>query len=236
MYLLLGSHSNSVLTVAYRSDMGVQEFLVSAFERIRHTYSPPVGRNETWPTQTQLDILSSYLESSQPKFRLNKPSLARSIVSFIADPEHADPSSRLDYVVWILSTSPKTTVVLDALHTRLLSDIPPLLRSSVHRILAFLTCRTVASDQDWTKTVTARDISRFFNWDYDLTQRSLRMANLIVSKCPLLFSVDVVLDFHEQDSSQDTDYWWSASLIDSKMWAELFARYTYWINNILTTG
>lgn len=242
MYFLLGHGINTCLVVAFRPNISMRGFLLDAFQQIRLTHSIPVPEGELWPKPQHLDLIMSTSARSQTaiKFNLNRSSVVRSIMAFVADPEHADPVSRLDWIVEVLSNHRhENALISDLLRERSLVDVREDIRPIVDRVLSFLMCHVVTRDYDWSKTILVHHLSQFLAIENNAIERALQIVNSFIPSCPLLFPTRLVLDFSFPDmpahSITTSIYypWRYIVTLDPQVWVEISARYIHWFNRLL---
>lgn len=242
MYFLLGCEANSCLVVAHQPALTVRSFLSGAFEQMRAMY-PQVNAsgNQVWPSPEDLEQVVSASGTSQLWHHV--PSLPRTVVAFVGHPDYADPVARLKRVIAIINNDHDQTTILQLLRQQSISDIPQDVRPLVDRVLAFLVCH---AKRTCHHGIPAEYIAFFLGLDNDTVEQILRMANLILSKCPLPFPMGAVTDFDPSNLLEyclgDSPYildegFDGGSLSDDnrpgispQTWLELSVQYIRWCN------
>jgi hypothetical protein len=171
-------------------------------------YLPP-NNPPTWPLPHHIDLIASKSIipqssiSAQHELRLTS-SVIYSITAFVADPQHADPMGRLNWIVNLLSSPLRYTriEILDLIRKKVLSDIPDHIRPIVNKILLLLMRNLTRDYYDWSAApILADHLARrviVVDREEDV-ERALRIVNLLISNRPLLFPLGSVLDFGFSD-------------------------------------
>lgn len=197
MYFLLGYDAYTCLVIAHRPTLGMRQFFCEAFQQMRTMFPEVIKQAETWPAADDLELVLSASATSQELFvQGHLPSLARSIVAFVGNPEYADPVGRLERVLEILAHHSDQTTILEILRSQSLNDIPPDLRLTVDQVFAFLTCYGARPHHHSPPT---KEISLFLNLAEEVVGRILRMTNLVLSSRPLPIPMSTVADFDLSD-------------------------------------
>ncbi|KAJ3573380.1 hypothetical protein NP233_g2474 [Leucocoprinus birnbaumii] len=195
---ILGHGDKTCLVIAYRRNLSVKEFLVDSFREICSTYSDIIPA--MWPLPQHVDLIESLSvlpplsAGSERELRI-QPSIIRSIVAFVADPQHSDPLERLNWIVQILTSSHYSrSEILNLLRRRVLDQIPNRLYSPITELLSFIMTR-IAQGYDWSIPILLQDLTDAVSSDHAVLEDTLAIVNLLVSNRPLLFPLRTVLDF-----------------------------------------
>lgn len=249
MYFLLGYDMYTCLVIAHRPTLGIRQFFREAFQQMRTMFPNAIGGTDAWPTTNDLDLIISVSATSQELFVQGPlPSLARSIVAFVGNPEYADPVGRLKQVLEILGHHSDQTTILDTLRSQSLTDIPSHLRPTADQIFAFLTCYGARPHHH---SPFARHVSLFLDLAEEEIKKVLRMSNLILSSRPLPIPMGAMADFditdlldycmgegiHGPEDSRDThSSLCRGSVISPQTWSEVALRYIRWWDRPFAAG
>ncbi|KAF5347966.1 hypothetical protein D9756_010147 [Leucocoprinus leucothites] len=147
-YFLLGHNQNTVLVIT-RPTYGIDRdvYWKEAFEKIKTSHS--ISSTAANPCPPEKPLLCSHFysklnslcssEGGRKPYRIQSSfDLSCNIVSFIADPWHTHPHSRLKTVADILSFTTNPTEIIRLLYHHVLGDVPHEISRVAHQVLAFL--------------------------------------------------------------------------------------------------
>ncbi|KAF5347967.1 hypothetical protein D9756_010148 [Leucocoprinus leucothites] len=167
-YFLLGHDQNTIFVIAYPYGMDLHVYWKEALERIKALCPIASTKDNPWPEIPEQSPLYSLFCSKQSHLYdiefdgqshkiFSYSDLPCNIISFVADPWHRNPHSRLKIVIDILSFTSNPTEILHHLCRHVLGDIPHGTSHTVHQVLAFL---IILNSQRWSR-VHLKDLKRF---------------------------------------------------------------------------
>ncbi|KAF5347979.1 hypothetical protein D9756_010175 [Leucocoprinus leucothites] len=255
-YFLLGHSQNTTLVIIYPRAMDLQVYWEEAFEKIK---APSHFLGNPQPGDL-LQSIYSYSHHNLNSLNNNEgnqnpilgqviscDNLACNIVSYVADPWHGNPYSRLRIVSDVLSFTSDPTEIICHLSHHIIGNIPHGISYVAQQVLALL---IISSTSIVPHTVHLEDLEHFMCLEYTTINSALQWLHPLVLSWrpdPLDPSTAYLhlrlpyVDLQGNSIDYHNDLWrelghepWFG--LEEEVWVGVFCLWVQWSIGWLTTG